>query len=136
MATGITASQHRASAELEFDVVETPRLSITRAYLFPNPIASGGTGSGGTFVVDAPGDSVNTLVKIYTVSGRLVRTLTDRGALGQVQLSWDGLDAEGEPLANGTYLFKVYANGREADGSSSASQKASAQGRFVVVNRR
>lgn len=136
LATGITASQHRASAELEFDVVETPRLSITRAYLFPNPIASGGTGSGGTFVVDAPGDSVNTLVKIYTVSGRLVRTLTDRGALGQVQLSWDGLDAEGEPLANGTYLFKVYANGREADGSSSASQKASAQGRFVVVNRR
>ena len=61
LATGITASQHRASAELEFDVVETPRLSITRAYLFPNPIASGGTGSGGTFVVDAFGDSVNTL---------------------------------------------------------------------------
>ncbi|MBI5169605.1 MAG: hypothetical protein HZA61_08970 [Candidatus Eisenbacteria bacterium] len=136
LATGITASQHRASAEIEFDVVDTPRLSIARAYLFPNPIASGGSGSGGTFVVDAPGDSVNTLIKIYTVSGRLVRTLTHRGALGQVQLSWDGLDAEGEPLANGTYLFKVYANGREADGSSSATQKASAQGRFVVVNRR
>ena len=117
-------------------MVETPRLSITRAYLFPNPVSSGGAGSGGTFVVDAPGDSVNTLVKIYTVSGKLVRTLTVRGALGQVQLSWDGLDAEGEPLANGAYLFKVYANGREADGTSSATQKATTQGRFVVVNRK
>ncbi len=136
LATGITASQHRGSAELEFDVVDTPRLAITRAYLFPNPVASGGAASGGTFVVDAPGDSVNTLVKLYTVSGKLVRTLTHRGALGQVQLPWDGLDAEGEPLANGTYLFKVYANGREADGTSSASQKASAQGRFVVSNRK
>ncbi|MFN8587952.1 MAG: C25 family cysteine peptidase [Candidatus Eisenbacteria bacterium] len=136
LATGITASQHRSSAEIEFDVVETPRLSITRAYLFPNPIASGGAASGGTFVVDAPGDSVNTLVKIYTVSGRLVRTLTHRGALGQVQLLWDGLDAEGDPLANGTYLFKVYANGREADGTSSPSQKASTEGRFVVLNRK
>jgi hypothetical protein len=135
LATGITASQHRGSATLEFDVVETPRLSITRAYLFPNPVSSRGAGAGGTFVVDAPGDSVNTLIKVYTVTGRMILSLTHRGALGQVQIPWDGRDADGDPLANGTYLFKVYVNGREADGTSSARTKAAAEGRFVILNR-
>ncbi|MCC6651038.1 MAG: hypothetical protein IT348_07815 [Candidatus Eisenbacteria bacterium] len=135
LATGITASQHRSSATIEFDVVETPKLGITRAFAFPNPLSSSGAGAGATFVVDAPGDSVNTLIKVYTVSGKLIRTLSSRGGLGQVQIPWDGRDDEGDPLANGTYLFRVFVNGREADGSSSAAQKASSQGRIVVLNR-
>jgi hypothetical protein len=135
LATGIAASQHRTSATLEFDVVDVPSLSITRAYLFPNPVRSTGPGAGGAFVVDAPGDSLNTMIRIFTISGRVVRVLKRFGGQGQVQIEWDGRDAEGDPLANGTYLFKVYANGREADGTSSAREKASAEGRFVIVNR-
>ncbi|MEO5989066.1 MAG: C25 family cysteine peptidase, partial [Candidatus Eisenbacteria bacterium] len=135
LATGITASQHRSFAELEFDVVDTPPLRVARAFLFPTPTHTRGAGSGGVFVVDAPGDSVNTLVRIYTVSGKLIRVLKDMGGLGQVQIPWDGRDAEGEPLANGTYLFKVHVNVREADGTGSARQKGAAEGRFVIVNR-
>lgn len=135
LATGITASQHRSSATLEFDVLEKATLHIDRAYLFPNPIRSRGAGGGGTFVIDAPGDPINTMIRIYTLSGRVVRTLKKFGGLGQIQLTWDGLDAEGEPLANGTYLFKVYANVRDADGASSPSEGDATVGRFVVVNR-
>lgn len=135
LATGITASQHRSFTELEFDVVDSPPLRVERAYLFPTPARSKGAGAGGVFVVDAPGDSVNTLLRIYTVTGKLVRVLKDLGGLGQVQIPWDGLDAEGAPLANGTYLFKVHVNVRQADGTGSASQKAAAEGRFVIVNR-
>ena len=40
-----------------------------------------------------------------------------------------------DQLANGLYVFKVHANGREPDGSSSADQKDSADGRFVILNR-
>jgi flagellar hook assembly protein FlgD len=85
--------------------------------------------------VDAPGDSVNVLLRIYTASGKLIRTLTRFGGLGHVQLPWDGLDEEGERLANGVYFFRVHVNLRDADGSSSAAQKADADGRFVIVNR-
>ncbi len=134
LASGINASAHRNSSTLEFDVISTPTLNVARTYLFPNPTRSSGPGAGGTFIVDAPGDSVNTLIRLYTVSGKLIRTLKSFGALGQVQIPWDGRDAEGDALANGTYLYKVYVNGRLADGTSSASQKAIAEGRVVIVH--
>ncbi|HEV2105645.1 MAG TPA: C25 family cysteine peptidase, partial [Candidatus Eisenbacteria bacterium] len=133
LATGIGAAQHRSSASLDFQVVGTPPLHIARTYLLPNPTRSGGRGSGGTFVVDAPGDSVNTLIRVYTLSGRLIRTLRQFGGIGQIQIPWDGRDAEGSPLAMGTYLYKVFVDAREADGSGSDSQNAAAEGRIVIV---
>jgi hypothetical protein len=132
LATGLDAVRHRSSATLEFNVVDTPPLRVTRTFLFPNPVLSGGAGGGGVFVVDAPGDSVNTMVRIYTLAGKLVRVLRQMGGVGQAQLAWDGLDDESRPLAQGTYLYKVYVSAREADGSSSARQRATAEGRFVV----
>lgn len=133
LALGIAAANHRSSATIEFDVVSVPPMSITRTYLFPTPTRSGGPGSGGQFVIDAPGDSINSMVRIYTVSGRLVRTLKAFGSIGQAQLAWDGLDDEGSPLANGTYLFKAYVSVRDETGRSSARQKAAGEGRFVIV---
>jgi flagellar hook assembly protein FlgD len=135
MAAGLSAGTHRSRAGIDFTVVNEPRLRITHAYLFPNPVASG-RGGGGTFVVDAPGDSVNVLLRIYTASGRLIRTLRQFGGLGQAQLPWDGLDDEGQALANGVYFFRVHVNPREADGESSPRQKADADGRIVILNRR
>ena len=48
--------------------------------------------------------------------------------------TWDGLDEEGDRLAQGTYLYKVYVGAREADGRTSAQQNATSQGRFVVLS--
>jgi hypothetical protein len=135
LATGINASQHRSSATIAFQVVDTPPLKVAHTFLFPNPVRSGGKGSGGVIVVDAPGDSINTLVRLYTVAGKMVRTLRQMGGIGQVQVAWDGLDDEGSPLAQGTYLYKVYVSVRDADGKSSPKQSATALGRFVVLNR-
>jgi len=135
LAAGLSAATHRAQATIVFKVVEQPPLRITIAYLFPNPTESGGPRSGGRFVVEAPGDSVNALLNIYTVSGRLIRTLRQMGGLGQIQIPWDGRDDEEAELANGVYLFKVHLNPRDPDGTSSARQKAEFEGRFVIVNR-
>src|SRR5687767_6277415 len=101
----------------------------------PNPAESAGPRGGATFVVDAPGEPVNVLVRVYTASGRLIRTLRAFGGLAQIQLPWDGRDDEGDVLANGTYFFRVHVNGREADGSSAAGRKADHEGRFVILNR-
>ena len=136
LASGLNAGEHRSRASLDFTVVDQPNLRIANAYLFPNPTESGHGGGGGQFVVDAPGDSVNVLLRVYTASGRLIRTLTVFGGQGQVQVPWDGLDEEGQPLANGVYFFRVHVNPRDPDGTSSPRQKADADGRFVIVNRR
>jgi len=136
LASGLSAGAHRSWTSLDFTVVDQPSLRITHAYLFPNPTESRWEGGGGQFVVDAPGDSVNVLLRIYTASGRLIRTLTVFGGLGQVQAPWDGLDEEGQPLANGVYFFRAHVNPRDPDGTSSPRQKAHADGRFVIVNRK
>ncbi|MBI1798661.1 MAG: hypothetical protein HYR73_03130 [Candidatus Eisenbacteria bacterium] len=135
LASGLAAGAHRSKAVIEFEVQESPQLHIARAYLFPDPTSSGGPASGGTFVIDAPGDSLNVLLRMYTVAGRLVRTLRSYGGIGQVQIPWDGLDEEDERLANGVYLFKVHVYGRESDGASSPTERAVSEGRFVIVNR-
>ena len=135
LAAGLNAPAHRSRASLDFTVVDNPPLRIARAYLFPNPTESGGWRSGGQFVVDAPGDSVNVLLRLYTASGRLIRTLKAFGGLGQAQIPWDGLDDEGAALANGVYFFQVHVNGRDEEGASSPRQQADASGRFVIVNR-
>jgi len=134
LATGLTAVQHRSTASIEFEVVNVPPLKVARTFMFPNPVRSGGSGSGGVFVVDAPGDSINVLLRVYTAAGKLIRVLRQMGGIGQVQLPWDGLDEEGDRLAQGTYLYKVYVGVREADGKTSARQNATAQGRFVVLS--
>jgi len=47
-------------------------------------------------------------VKVFDVSGRLVRTLTDRQfAAGRHQLTWDGADSEGKMVARGVYFTQV-----------------------------
>ncbi|HKQ59133.1 MAG TPA: FlgD immunoglobulin-like domain containing protein, partial [Candidatus Eisenbacteria bacterium] len=135
LATGINAAQHRARASIDFEVSAQPPLMVQRAFLFPNPARSGGTGGGGQFVVDAPGDPVNVLIHLYTVSGRLIRTLKAFGGQGQIQVPWDGLDAEGVRLANGTYLFMVQVNARDVEGASSPGARAVGEGRFVIVGR-
>jgi hypothetical protein len=135
LAAGLSAATHRSSATIGITVAETPPLQIVNAYLFPNPTGSGRAKSGGQFVVDALGDSVNALLRIYTVSGRMVRSLESFARQGQIQIPWDGLDHEGQALANGTYLFRVQLNLRDPQGESSAERKTAAEGRFVILNR-
>jgi len=132
LAAGITAGDHRSSNFIEFDVTQQASLQVTRAILFPNPVRSGGSGGGGQFVVDAPGDSVDVLLKVYTVAGHLIRILKSNGGLAQVQIPWDGLDAEGEPLAKGVYLFKAQVFPHVP---GAGSDRADANGRFVVIGR-
>jgi hypothetical protein len=136
LAAGLSAIEHRSRVSIDFTVVEEPSLRIAHAYLFPNPAESASSRGGGQFVIDAPGDSVNVLLRVYSASGRLIRTLTVFGGLGQVQVPWDGLDEEGQPLANGVYFFRVHVNPRDPDGKSSPRAKADADGRFVIVNPR
>ncbi len=56
-------------------------------------------------------------VKVFDVSGRLVRTLADRQfAPGKYSLTWDGVDNDGRQVARGVYFTQVkYVNSRFTD---------------------
>ena len=47
-------------------------------------------------------------MRLYDVSGRLVRTLADGDlAAGEQRLRWDGNDDRGRALASGVYYLRV-----------------------------
>ena len=47
-------------------------------------------------------------IKIYTVGGRLIRTISDASAKrGYNEQYWNARDEDGIRLANGTYFYKV-----------------------------
>ncbi len=68
----------------------------------------------------APGAD-DVAAEIYDVSGRLVRSLSARaGADGAGEITWDGADASGRPVASGVYFLRASV---EAAGSAEATAK-------------
>lgn len=80
---------------------------IDWAINYPNPFR---TGTQISYVVtDVTDDFVE--IKIYTVSGRHIRTLreVERGVANYREVRWDGRDFKGEEVANGVYFAKLKA---------------------------
>jgi hypothetical protein len=53
-------------------------------------------------------------LKIYNISGQLIRTLDGKGEAGQNKVTWNGLDNSGRKAANGVYLYNLNAFGNSA----------------------
>ncbi|MDO9391160.1 MAG: T9SS type A sorting domain-containing protein [bacterium] len=58
--------------------------------------------------------SGNYSLKIYNISGQLIRNLDGRGVAGQNTVTWNGLDNSGRKTANGVYLYNLQAFGNSA----------------------
>ena len=87
-----------------FTVVSGDILEIKNVFNFPNPFSSATTF---TFVINKQAD---VKIKIYTLRGTLIETLTNINAeAGLNQLYWDGKDNDGDEIANGVYLYKIIA---------------------------
>ena len=86
------------------------RFALRDALAFPNPFDDElGTRFVFTLTGEAPAD---VLVRVYTASGRRVyETRLDGLPPGHHEIPWDGLDAEGQKLANGVYFYKLVAHG-------------------------
>jgi hypothetical protein len=101
-----------ATIETYFDVASTDRLTVSDVFNYPNPF--GGEGTSFTFRQNQS-LPLNVSVKVFTVAGRLIRTL-DAQTPGDsfVRVPWDGRDRDGDVIANGVYLYKLTV--RTADG--------------------
>ena len=90
----------------EFAFRTSNNLELEKIVNFPNPMAET---TKFTYILLNKQEAEVT-IKIYTVAGRLIRTI--HGAAGQVgynETFWDGTDEFGDPIANGVYFYKIIA---------------------------
>ncbi len=113
-----------ATAETYFDVSSSDNLTLSDVMNYPNPFVNT---TEFTFRQNQSG-LLNVTVKVYTVAGRLIQTLTTTSA-GEsfVRVPWDGRDRDGDILANGVYFYKVLVS--TADGRFSSE----ALGKLAIV---
>lgn len=94
----------------EFVVVTSEEVALKHVLNYPNPFT---TSTCFMFEHNQSGIELDVMVQIYTVSGRLIKTLEERiistgYRLGNGDcIQWNGRDDYGDPLAKGVYLYKV-----------------------------
>jgi hypothetical protein len=57
-------------------------------------------------------------IKIYTVAGRLIKEILFNAVIGFNNIEWDGRDSDGDYIANGVYLYKLFIEGDNKKESS------------------
>ncbi len=94
-------------AILEFYVLEDGELQIKNVLNYPNPFT---TSTKFMFEHNLPNTPLSTIINIYTVSGKLVKSITkDFMSTGfrTSDIMWDGHDDFGNQLGRGIYLYQV-----------------------------
>jgi len=93
-----------SSEESFFKVVSSDGLVVEYVYNYPNPFSSSTTF---TFQQNLT-QPVDVKINIYTIAGRMVQQIEEKNINEKfVKIDWDGRDANGDQMANGTYLYKL-----------------------------
>ncbi len=89
--------------ETYFVVRNTNDIVISKALVYPNPV--GKEGCKFTFLLSEEGD---VSIDVFTITGKKIIKLKKYGCNANYnELDWNGLDAEGDELANGTYFYRL-----------------------------
>lgn len=106
---------------IEFIVFESEDLIIDHIYNYPNPFT---TRTSFYFEHNKANEDLDVLIQIFTLSGKLVKSIEFLSALGtQVNndsfrvgpVDWDGLDDFGDPIGRGTYIYVVKVRDRHGN---------------------
>ncbi len=100
-------ANNSAEGDLTFVVADDAEMALGHVLNYPNPFSSNTK-----FFVEhnRNGNLIDIQIKIFTVSGKLVKSLGDSFfAEGNLycDLDWDGLDEYGQQLARGVYVYQV-----------------------------
>jgi hypothetical protein len=84
---------------LAFTVTDPLDYGAQVVFNYPNPFVSS------TYFLVTLTDRANIQLDIFTVSGNRIRSLKTTREPGEQWILWDGKDATGSSIANGTYLY-------------------------------
>ncbi len=92
---------------LQFQVINKTTLTLTHVLNYPNPFT---THTNFWFEHNHPGEDLNVMIQIFTVSGKLVksihRTINSPGNRSS-EIDWDGRDDFGSKIARGVYIYSL-----------------------------
>ncbi|MES2728312.1 MAG: type IX secretion system sortase PorU [Bacteroidota bacterium] len=94
-------------AEIEFVVASDNKLTLANVLNYPNPFT---TNTAFHFDHNKAGQDMQVLIQIFTVSGKLIKSM-QRDIIAATShfsdISWDGRDDFGDPIGKGVYIYKV-----------------------------
>ena len=91
----------------EFIVEETAELALEHILNYPNPFT---TNTEFSFDHNRPGQNLDIKIEIYTVSGKVVKTIRQQVIPEGFRVSgiqWDGKDDYGDNIGKGVYVYRV-----------------------------
>lgn len=91
---------------VSYDVIVSEELLVKDFYNYPNPMKDNTNfifNLGGAYAPE------KFKIRIYTVSGKIIKELNSPVIIGLNQIPWDGRDNDGDIIANGTYFYKLIA---------------------------
>lgn len=100
-------SNNSTEERLEFLVINDGDESLRRVYNYPNPFT---TSTKFQFEHDLAGSDLDVIVDIYTVSGKLVKTIEQNVFASGYRvddIEWNAKDDYGSNLGKGLYLYKI-----------------------------
>jgi hypothetical protein len=91
----------------EFVVEDKAELALYYVLNYPNPFT---TKTEFSFEHNRPGDFLDVRIEIYTVTGKIIKTLQTSQLSSSRRIHdivWDGLDDYGDKIGKGVYIYKV-----------------------------
>jgi len=105
-----------SEAYTEFIVAESSTLALNHVLNYPNPFT---TRTSFFFEHNRPCNTLDVQVQVYTVSGKLIKTINRSVTCEGYRvdnLEWDGRDDFGDPIGRGVYVYRLKI--RDSDGAT------------------
>lgn len=97
-------------ASTEFIVAQSAELALKHVFNYPNPFT---TNTAFYFEHNKPCEPLSVQVAIYTVTGKLIKTInktTTCEGFRSDNISWDGKDDFGDKIGKGVYVYRLKVN--------------------------
>ncbi len=96
-----------SESSLDFTVAGSDQLTLNNVFNYPNPFTRN---TSFHFEHNRPYTGMNVLIRIFTVTGRLVKTIEssiNTTGFRPDPISWDGLDDYGDRIGRGVYIYHI-----------------------------
>jgi hypothetical protein len=94
--------------ERSVTVAVTSGFAMNRLFVYPSPFDRVTS-----FNYELTGSPAGVLIEIFTISGRKLVEIDGSAVVGENSVVWEGLDAEGDRVANGLYVYRITATDTE-----------------------
>lgn len=104
-----------SESTLDFVVFSDAKLALEHVLNYPNPFT---THTSFFFEHNQPGSTFDIIIQIFTISGKLVKTIETSQQLNGYRcdpIEWDGRDDFGDKIGKGVYVYKLKVRNQDGE---------------------